>query len=109
MIFRSPVTVDDLVAHYGTQRAVAKAVGVGSVNVTHWRKRGIPPKHLAYFLTVLPTAVAKPDAPPSSGDGVPPVVNTPGGGFSESASLPCDHGNTASIPPLSANPDGGRT
>lgn len=32
-------------------------------------------------VNVLPTAVAKPDAPPSSGDGVPPVVFLPTGDF----------------------------
>jgi DNA-binding transcriptional regulator YdaS (Cro superfamily) len=33
---------DEIIAHYGSQAALARATGVSPMAVTHWRKRGIP-------------------------------------------------------------------
>jgi len=39
-------TVDDFIAIFGSQGAVAAAAGVGSSAVSMWRRRGIPAEHL---------------------------------------------------------------
>lgn len=36
------MTVDDLVAHYGSIQVAAKAAGIDDSTVRKWRQRGVP-------------------------------------------------------------------
>lgn len=36
------VKYDDLIAHFGSQAAVAKAFGIQQPSVAEWKKRGVP-------------------------------------------------------------------
>ena len=38
----SEITIDDLVALFGSQAALASSVGVGKSAVSNWRREGIP-------------------------------------------------------------------
>lgn len=39
------MTYDELIAHYGSQQAVANALKVGQTTVVYWKKVGIPTDH----------------------------------------------------------------
>lgn len=56
-IFCAPVTYDQLIAHYGTQKAAGEALkvfdgdGVGQSSVAEWKEKGIPaPRQAQYEL-----------------------------------------------------------
>lgn len=57
-----PMTYDELIAYYGTQKKAADALGVEQPSVSDWRSKGIPlPRQAQYEL--LTDGVLKADLP----------------------------------------------
>lgn len=43
------MTYEDLIEHYGTQKAAAEALGLSQPSLSGWRDKGIPPPRQAQY------------------------------------------------------------
>ncbi|MBA6150106.1 transcriptional regulator [Pseudomonas putida] len=67
----SPSSLDTAIAQAGSGAALAKAVGVSPMAVSHWKVRGVPARHVLHIESV--TGVSRhelrpdlyPEAPPT--------------------------------------------
>lgn len=65
--------LDTAIAHVGSGAALAKAVGVSPMAVSHWKVRGVPARHVLQIESV--TGVARHELRPDLYPEAPPTLN----------------------------------